>query len=114
MFVPLSHALYASHSRKAGRETRGRRSVGKRPCDPELAEDMARVRQSPFFDGDDRARKLSPVWTLLLLLAAVIASASSPGLARQQALMVGAVVAGVATVLWQVLSYIARDGERRR
>jgi hypothetical protein len=29
-------------------------------------------------------------------------------------LIVGAVVAGVATVLWQVLTHIARDGERRQ
>ena len=38
------------------------------------ASDVARMREKLFFEGDDRARKLSAFWTLLLL-AAVIASA---------------------------------------
>jgi hypothetical protein len=42
------------------------------------ADDLDRMRDSVFFDGPDRTRRLSRFWTLLIL-AAIIASAGVVG-----------------------------------
>jgi uncharacterized membrane protein len=73
------------------------------------ASDMARMRDSLFFEEGDRGRKLSAFWTLLLL-AAVIASA---GVALDStATVIGAMIVAplMMPILGMVLAVTVGDG----
>lgn len=71
--------------------------------------DIARMREKLFFDGDDRARKLSAFWTLLLLAAAI---ASAGVVSDSTATVIGAMIVAplMTPILGIVLSVTVGDG----
>jgi uncharacterized membrane protein len=77
---------------------------------PSIADsDIARMREKLFFEGDDRARRLSAFWTLLLLAAAI----ASAGVASDStATVIGAMIVAplMTPILGIVLSVTIGDG----
>ena len=73
------------------------------------ASDLARMRGELLFDGEQRGRKLSRFW-VLLVLSAVIASAGVVGNAT--ATVIGAMIVAplMTPILGTVLSVVTRDG----
>lgn len=72
---------------------------------PSVADsDMARMREKLFFEGDDRARKLSAFWTLLLLAAAIVSDST--------ATVIGAMIVAplMTPIVGMVLSVTIGDG----
>jgi uncharacterized hydrophobic protein (TIGR00271 family) len=71
--------------------------------------DIARMRDQLFFEGDDRARKLSAFWTLLLLAAAI---ASAGVVSDSTATVIGAMIVAplMTPLIGIVLSVTIGDG----
>jgi uncharacterized hydrophobic protein (TIGR00271 family) len=71
--------------------------------------DISRMREKLFFEGDDRARKLSAFWTLLLLAAAI---ASAGIVSDSTATVIGAMIVAplMTPILGIVLSVTIGDG----
>ena len=77
------------------------------PC--VAAPDISRMREKLFFDGADRARKLSAFWTLLLLAAAI---ASAGVVSDSTATVIGAMIVAplMTPILGIVLAVTIGDG----
>jgi uncharacterized hydrophobic protein (TIGR00271 family) len=73
------------------------------------ASDIARMREKLFFAGDDRARKLSAYWTLLLLAAAI---ASAGVVSDSTATVIGAMIVAplMTPIIGVVLAVTIGDG----
>jgi uncharacterized hydrophobic protein (TIGR00271 family) len=73
------------------------------------ASDIARMREKLFFEGDDRARKLSAFWTLLLLAAAI---ASAGVVSDSTATVIGAMIVAplMTPIIGIVLAVTIGDG----
>ena len=73
------------------------------------ASDIARMREKLFFEGDDRARKLSAFWTLLLLAAAI---ASAGVVSDSTATVIGAMIVAplMTPIVGIVLAVTIGDG----
>jgi uncharacterized hydrophobic protein (TIGR00271 family) len=71
--------------------------------------DIARMREKLFFEGDDRSRKLSAYWTLLLLAAAI---ASAGVVSDSTATVIGAMIVAplMTPILGIVLAVTVGDG----
>jgi uncharacterized hydrophobic protein (TIGR00271 family) len=73
------------------------------------ASDISRMREKLFFEGDDRSRKLSAYWTLLLLAAAI---ASAGVVSDSTATVIGAMIVAplMTPILGIVLAVTIGDG----
>lgn len=74
--------------------------------------DISRMREKLFLEGQDRARKLSAVWTLLLLSAAI---ASAGVVSDSTATVIGAMIVAplMTPIVGIVLAVTVGDGRTR-
>ena len=75
--------------------------------------DIARMREKLFFEGDERATKLSAFWTLLLLAAAI---ASAGVVSDSTATVIGAMIVAplMTPIMGVVLAVTIGDGRNLR